>query len=35
MKLALKPVKRSGWEQLYVDVLDGKLFGHSFENVPD
>lgn len=31
MKLAVKTVKRSGWEQLDVGVLDRKLSGHCLE----
>lgn len=33
--LAVKTEKKSGWEQLGVDVLDRKLSGHSLGNVPD
>lgn len=31
IELAVKTVKRSGWEQLGMDVLDKKLSGHCLE----
>lgn len=31
VKLAAKTVKRSGWEQLGIDVPDRKLSGHCLE----